>query len=154
LKQALRRLAPLLFIAVLVATGCEAPETELTPDAELQRELGLSPDDRVHTVSISTGVSERAEPDSIVVSPGDYLQFVSDDWLVHEVRFQVDDLETAAGRFLESTGQLASPPLLQLGARFLLAFEDAPMGRYPYILQGNRESGTGLIVVASPPGLP
>ncbi len=154
MNQARPRLTPFLFVGVLVAAGCEAPQTELTPDAQLQRELGLAPDDRVHTVSISTGVSERAEPDSIVVFPGDYLQFVSDDWLVHEVRFQVDDLGADAASFLEATGQSASPPLLQLGARFLLVFEGAPAGRYPYTLEGNRASGTGLIVVASPPGLP
>ena len=154
MRQALRRLTPFLFVGVLVAAGCEASETALTPDAELQRELGLDPGERVHTVSISTGVSERAEPDSISVSPGDYLQFVSDDWLVHEVRFQIDDLGADAASFLESTGQSASPPLLQLGARFVVVFEDAPVGRYPYTLEGNRASGSGLIVVASPPGLP
>lgn len=155
MKLARRRFTPVLCSLLLVAgTGCDAPDPELIPDAQLQQRLGLTPDDRVHTISLATGVSERAEPDSVVVVPGDFLQFVSTDWLTHEVIFDSLGLDAAAWSFLEGTGQTASPPLLQQGARFVLSFVDAPAGRYPFRLEGNRGSGRGVIVVAPPAGLP
>jgi len=75
------------------------------------------------------------------------VQFVSADWMVHEIRFDVDSVDAPVRGFLERTGQAASPPLLQRDARFVLTFAEAPPGRYPYLLEGNRDSGRGVIVV-------
>lgn len=140
----------LLFVVALLATACDEPDPDLVPDAELQAQLGLDERDRVHTVGLTTGLVERAEPDSIAVAPGEYVQFVSRDWLVHEVAFDMEALTPEGRTFLERTGQVASPPLLQRGARFVLSFVDAPPGRYPFSLAGNRDAGQGVIVVASP----
>lgn len=137
------------LVAALALLGCEKPDPELVPDAVLQSELGLTPDDRVHTVRVSTGSSEVADPPSVSVRPGDYVQFVSSDFFVHEVAFLLDSLGTTARAFLERTGQSASPPLLERDARFVVSFVAAPPGRYPYALSGNREPGGGAIVVDS-----
>jgi plastocyanin len=142
------------FWALLALLACETPNPELVPDFELQTELGLEPSDRVFTVSLSTGLGERADPDSISLAPGDFVQFVSGDWLVHEVAFDLDSLPEASRTFLERSGQSESPPLLQRGARFVLSYEGAPFGRYPYSIVGNRASGRGVIVVAPPSSLP
>lgn len=146
--------SPASLRLVLLATApllgsCEAPDPELVPDAVLQSQLGLTPDDRVHTVRISTGVAERADPASVTVEPGEYVQFVSSDFLVHEVSFVLDSLDAPARAFLERTGQRASPPLLEQDARFVVSFVAAPPGRYPYALSGNRAPGNGEIVVDS-----
>ncbi|MGY8777704.1 MAG: hypothetical protein ACKVIN_06235 [Longimicrobiales bacterium] len=133
-------------------TGCEPVDPALIPDAQLQAELGLTEDDRIHTVQISTGVGERSDPDAVTVSAGEFVQLVSTDWFVHEVRFDLDAMALDTRAFLERTGQTVSPPLLQEGSRFVLSFANAPAGRYPYLLEGNRESGLGEIVVASPEG--
>lgn len=144
-----RRGAPcLLAAALLLAVGCEEPDPELVPDEVLQSQLGLTPEDRVHTVRISTGTQERADPASVTVLPGDYVQFVSSDRLVHEVRFRLDSLSAPMRTFLTRTGQGASPPLLEMDARFVVSFVGAPVGRYPYGLEGNRGAGSGEIVVA------
>lgn len=135
--------------ALLLAAGCEQPDPELVPDEVLQSQLGLTPEDRVHTVRISTGTQERAEPASLTVLPGDYVQFVSADRLVHEVRFRLDSLPAPARTFLTRTGQGTSPPLLEMDARFVVSFAGAPIGRYPYGLEGNRGAGGGEIVVAA-----
>lgn len=139
-------------IAFLSTTGCEPVDPTLIPDAQLQAKLGLTEDDRIHTVQISTGASERSDPASVTVSAGELVQLVSTDWFVHEVRFDVEAMAPDARTFLERTGQTASPPLLQEGSRFVLSFANAPVGRYPYLLQGNRGNGLGEIVVASPEG--
>ena len=98
-------------------------------------------------LTLRTGVGEQAAPDSLEVYPSDLVQFVSTDWMVHEVVFPSDSLGPAQRDFLERTGQLASPPLLQQDARFVLSFRDAPAGRYPFRLQGNRASGDGVVIV-------
>lgn len=143
-------------VALLLVTsaGCEPIDPTLRPDPQLIDELGLTQSDRVHTVSLASGADERAEPDSIVVRPGDYLQFVSTDWLVHEVHFDSLEMDERARSFMTLTDQMDSPPLLQQGARFVVSFRDAPPGRYPFRLEGNRGPGRGVIVVAPPSGMP
>lgn len=137
-------------LVVVALAGCQEPDPELIPDEVLQSELGLTPDDRVHTVRISTGAGERAEPPSLVVRPGDYVQFVSTDRMVHEVAFMLDSLDATAATFLRRTEQNASAPLLEMDARFVVSFVNAPEGRYPYSLAGNRQPGEGEIVVELP----
>lgn len=141
-------------LLLLPTVGCEPVDPTLRPDEQLVSELGLTEMDRVHTVSLATGVAERADPDSILIRPGDFLQFVSTDWLIHEVHFDTAAMSERASSFLVITGQTASPPLLQRGAKFVLSFTDAPPGSYPFRLEGNREPGRGVIVVAPPSGSP
>ena len=148
-RGALRALTTGLL--AVVVTACEAPDPELVPDSLLQSQLGLTEEDRVHTVRISTGAGERSDPPSLVVLPGDYVQFVSADRLVHEVAFRLDSLTAPARAFITRTDQAASPPLLELDARFVVSFEGAPTGRYPYQLLGNRAPGEGVVVVEPPP---
>ena len=79
---------------------------------------------------------------------GSYVQFVTADWFVHEVLFDRDSLGAEARSFLERTDQMASPPLLKQDSRYVISFEGAPPGRYPYVMEGNGRPGRGLIVVA------
>jgi len=69
------------------------------------------------------------------------------DWRVHEVRFQLDSLSTEARAFLVATDQVDSPPLVDLHARFVVSFADAPPGRYPFAVVGNGAAGSGVVVV-------
>jgi len=85
-----------------------------------------------------------------LVAPGEFVQFVSGDWLVHELAFDLDSLSADRRDFLVRTRQAESPPLLERDSRFVLSFVEAPPGRYPYSLAGNREPGRGLIVVVAP----
>lgn len=127
--------------------ACESPDPELVPDDLLQTRLGLTPDDRVHTVWISAGAGERADPLEVTVRPGDYVQFVSADWMVHEFAFELEGLRPDARDFLERTGQDASPPLVARDARFVVSFESAPPGVYRYTLSGSRGDGGGQVIV-------
>jgi len=120
------------------------------PDDVLRRELGLSDEDRVHTVLLTGGEIEVADPVIDSVEPSAFVQFVTADWFVHEVRFEADSLGAEARDFLERTEQMASPPLLYKDSRFVVSFEGAPPGMYPYLLEGNGQPGRGLIVVSDP----
>jgi len=147
-----RCLSRWILATTLVLAGCDAADPRLIPDEVLQSELGLTAADRVHTISLVGGLSERADPDSLSVLQGDFIQFVSADWLVHEVEFAVGDASGDRGGFLSRTGQAASPPLLQMGSRFVLSLAGAPPGAYPFALRGNGAPGHGVIVVREPEG--
>lgn len=149
-----RRRLVIVALLLLSGMGCEPVDPTLRPDAQLISELGLSERDRVHTVSLTAEAEERADPDSIIVRSGDYLQFVSSDWLIHEVRFDSAEMSDRTRSFMIVTDQMRSPPLLQLGARYVLSFADAPEGAYPFRLEGNRGPGRGVIMVAPPSGIP
>ncbi len=113
----------------------------------LQTELGLTLDDRVYRVAVTGGEVERSDPAALSIESGSYVQFVTTDWLVHEVRFETDSLGAAQRSFLERTDQVASPPLIERDSRYVLSFVEAPPGRYSYRLEGNGKAGRGVIVV-------
>ncbi len=142
------RAAGLLCLTAIVS--CEPPDPALQPDETLRAELGLTGGDRVHRVALTGGASERADPAALSIDPGAHVEFVTMDWLVHEVIFEADSVGAAGWRFLFGTDQTASPPLIDLGSRYVLSFEEAPPGRYPYLLEGNGAPGRGVIVVRDP----
>ncbi|MSR20415.1 MAG: hypothetical protein EXR91_05485 [Gemmatimonadetes bacterium] len=116
----------------------------------LQAELGLTLDDRVYRVSVTGGEIERSEPAALSIEAGSYVEFITTDWLVHEIRFETDSLGTAQRAFLERTDQVASPPLIERESRYVLSFAEAPPGRYGYRMEGNGQAGRGVIVVVVP----
>jgi len=144
---------PSWVVPLLALTAaCQVPpqDTSLQPDAVLRAELGLTLEDRVHRVRLTGGGAEQADPPLVAIEPGAYVEFVTTDWLIHEVIFEVDSLSAEQHDFLRRTDQLESPPLLERDSRYVLAFEGAPRGRYAYRLEGNGRPGRGAIVVTPP----
>jgi len=138
------------LVALTLAGGCSrtpGPDPALLPDSVLRSELGLGDRDQVHRVELRGGVREDATPAEVEIGEGHWVEFVSADWRVHEVRFELDSLGPEALAFMTGTDQVGSPPLVELGARFVVAFMDAPAGRYPFILEGNTDPGRGVVVV-------
>ena len=136
--------------AVLLAVACqEPPDSRLQPDDLLRAELGLTASDRVYRIRLSGNGIERADPMLVSIEPGAYVEFVTTDWLVHEILFEADSLDAEQRAFLEGTDQLESPPLIERDERYVLSFLRAPAGRYVYRLEGNGRPGRGVIVVAS-----
>ena len=135
----------------VLSVGCqERPDPSLQPDELLQAELGLTAEDRVHRIRLEGGEVESVEPFLVSVEQGAYVEFRTADWLIHEVIFEADSLTAEQRAFLEDTDQVASPPLVDRDSRYVLSFEGAPLGRYPYVLEGNGRPGRGVIVVGPP----
>ncbi|HSG08095.1 MAG TPA: hypothetical protein VLA36_07050 [Longimicrobiales bacterium] len=107
----------------------------------------MSDKDEVHRIVLSGGEREVFEPDQVEIAQGAWVEFVSADWRVHEIRFEVDSLSAAGRTFLEATDQVASPPLVDRGARFVVSFAGAPDGRYPFVAEGNGAPGRGVVIV-------
>jgi hypothetical protein len=93
---------------------------------------------------------ESPEPTSVEVREGDYVEFVSADRGVHAISFVLDSLSSAAVQFLRVSGQEGSPPLVLPGARFVVLFAGAPLGRYPFLVVGNGTEAHGAVVVVDP----
>lgn len=131
----------------MAVAGCEPEDPALRPDELLQAELGLTARDRVHRVRVTGGESERADPAALSIDAGAHVEFVTTDWLIHEVAFDPDSVRGDRWAFLERTDQTASPPMIERDSRYVLSFDGAPPGRYPYRLHGNGAPGRGVIVV-------
>lgn len=143
----LTRAALALVAAWVGSASCDAP-AELQPDAELQRTYGLTPRDRVHVVALShRPPGEAAEPVEAVVRVGDWVVFQSADGFGRRVHFELDSLSVEARTWITERDVEASPPLLSVGVRWVISFEAAPPGRYPYRIEGNRQSGRGALRV-------
>ncbi len=140
--------ARLLSILLAGLASC-GPVPELRPDQRLQDELGLSPRDEVYRISITGGEQESVVPMEVIVPDDAYVEFVTTDSWVHEVRFELDSLDRSAREFLERTDQVASPPMVNADSRFVVFMEDAPPGRYPFRVDGNGASTRGAVVVSS-----
>ena len=141
------------LLTVLLATcltSCSG-DPGLHPDDVLRLELGLGDRDQVHRVVISGGDRERADPMETVIALGSYVEFVTADWLVHEIIFELDSLSIAARNFLERTDQVASPPLISQDSRYVVYFANGPPGRYPFVLEGKGAPGRGVVVVEAGP---
>ncbi len=145
---------PLLVACALAwgSAGCgPAVPPELQPDAVLRDSLGLTSDHEVHRVLLTGGPVEVIEPAALSVRPGVLIAFTTGDWRVHDVRFEVDSLSPEARAFLEGSGQVASPPLVNRDQRFVVTFEGAPPGRYPFLVEGNGAPARGVVVVQPNP---
>ena len=144
-----------LALAGLLSTalvGC-AGDNEHPPDVLLQDSLGLVATDPVLRVELSAAENrERAPPSEVRVPRNGFVEFRTMDRRLHTVRFVLDGLSPEAAEFLRSTEQVASPPLLELDARFVVSFREAPDGRYPYVVEGNGELAHGSVVVGAGDG--
>lgn len=139
----------MLVVAAVGLGACRGADGDpsLRPDSVLQAELGLTDRDEVHRVLVQGGDVEVLTPGEVVISAGAWVEFVTGDWRVHEVRFEVDSLTADARSFLEKSDQVASPPMVNRGDRFVVSFADAPDGRYPFIAEGNGAPARGVVVV-------
>ncbi len=132
------------------SAGCLAPD-EPPSDPELREALGLGDGVPIHRVNVSgRGAETRLVPSQVPVEPGAVVQFVILDRRAHRIRFLPDSLSPDAHTFLVDTNQVESPLLVEQGSRFVLSFEGAPPGAYPFVVDGHGAPVWGWIHVGSP----
>lgn len=137
-----------LLAALGACAGDRGEPAADDPGRELRRLLDLDPGRNVHTVTLGGhGEREHVVPPRVRVARDDVVQFVAVDGRIHTVTFLADSVAPEAARFLERTGQIRSPPLLDRDARFVLTFEGAPAGAYPYLSRGPGGEARGEVVV-------
>lgn len=110
---------------------------------------GLEPGDRVHVLSVGFGASgEVLDPDSVVIEPGDWVDFRTEDGSPRTVTFFPDSDPSPNRAFLEDRGLRASPPLVAPGSHWVVSFEGAPPGAYPFRVEGGRDEARGVVRVS------
>ncbi len=136
---------------LLAFAACETPELgNQTETLELDSgTVRLEPGVAVVDVVLRTTGEIRIEPETVRVRVGDVVIFTAGDARMHAVAFERDRLAPAAVAFLEQTGQLRSPPLLTTDARWVVSFEGAPPGRYPFV--DTSQGARGVVEVAQAP---
>ncbi len=110
---------------------------------------GLEPVDRVHSFSLSFGSSgDVVEPDSLTIEIGDWVDFRTDDGSPRLVTFFPDSTSSSGRDFLDGQGLRVSPPLVAEGSHWVISFQGAPAGRYPFSVEGARATARGVVTVA------
>jgi len=136
---------------IFVLGACERPGAEERAVLELEHDtITLEPGIRVMDIVLRSAPA-GPEPDPVSIRPGDVVRFIAADALLHTVAFDRHRLSTAAEAFLTRTDQLRGPPLLAAGARWVVSFEGAPPGDYPYIDQSHDRGGVIVVIAEEPP---
>lgn len=141
------------LLAFLLAStalgGCVGSSADTgDPLADEAEALGLPSGANLHRVTLGgRGAEEHAVPTRIPIEPGDAVEFWTVDHRVHTLRFVLDSLRPEARQFLEASDQLASPPLVNRGSRFIVRFDEAPRGRYLFESQGHGGVARGVVEV-------
>jgi len=87
----------------------------------------------VAIVEIGIGGTEGDfEPATATARVGDVIRFTARDRGSHAVVFMEAGLAAEARAFLEDSGQLRGPPLLDPGTAWIVSMEGAPAGAYPF----------------------
>lgn len=140
----------LAHTALVVACSVEPPPPPSDP--ALRSELGIADEVTIHRIDLSgRGDETRIVPPETEIRPGDVVQFVVLDHRVHLVRFEEARIAPVALGFLRETAQDNFPPLVEQGARLVLSFENAPIGSYPFRVEGNGPPVVGAIRVTDQP---
>lgn len=148
-----------LVLALLgVQVGCSpesGPDAPDAPHADLRARLEVEPRREIHQVTIGgRGDEEHVVPTVLRVAGDALVVFTTVDGRVHTVSFPEDSLPLPAALFLERTSQTRSPPLVDRGSRFVVTFEGAPRGRYPFLSRGPGGEAWGTLVVEDPVAFP
>ncbi len=137
----LLRLAGAFVLAlVLPVTACDRGEGGLSKaDAKGPRVLELAggtiavPDSiRVATVRIDRTKLAELEPAETTIRTGDVLRFIAQDAGAHAIAFDGDGMSEEARSFLETSGQMRSPPFMAAGSKWVVSFDGAPPGSYRF----------------------
>lgn len=106
----------------------------------------VSIDGRVHDVAIAgAGATDSIAPARLEAAPGDAVRFVVEDRRPHALMFTVDALDPPIREYLEGTGQLRGPPLVNEGSTWVVLLSDAPPGRYPFYCRSHDAHGELIV---------
>jgi plastocyanin len=141
------RAGALVVLAVCAACDSAPGEAgrrvlELANDT-IRLEAGVSLVD----VNVRRGADGDFEPATIEAQTGDVVRFIAADNGGHAIVFESTALASDVREYLESTGQMRSPPLITSGSSWVVALDGAPGGAYPF--RCSTHNATGRLTVGA-----
>ncbi len=143
----------LILLALLAACGGErgsrADQRHRLPLGKDTLDLGAA----VNVVDVRLGgpdTSGAIHPGAVRARVGDVVRFVAADARGNAVAFDEGALAPDARAFLARTRQLRGPPLISVGASWVVSLQGAPPGRYPFHSLTRGSAGV-LVVEPRPP---
>ena len=131
-----------LLLVGLLSAGCDAVPGGGATIALDSTEIEIP--GTVHEVRVG-GADAALQPDVAQATPGDAIRFVTTDRLPHAIAFVVDSLSGPVREYLDRTGQLRGPPLVNEGAAWVVVLEEAPPGRYPFHCRSHDTRGVVIV---------
>ena len=123
----------LLFALVMTFAGCDRDASDPRVLELAHDTITLENGEVVQIFMRGAGDSAGFRPAAVQANVGDVLRFTADDALTHAVGFDEASLSAEARAFLERSGQLRSPPLVDRGTAWVVSLEGAPPGAYTVI---------------------
>ena len=151
-RGSLRAGRPGLRFCLFLAAACVACSSEgEAPRNVVELESGpmeLPAGASRHDILLEgVGAQTEVKPATVQARPGDAVAFTAADAVTHSVAFRSDRLDSAQVAFLETAGQMRSPPLLSEGASWVVTLVDAPAGDYPFTC--TLHGGEGIVRVGT-----
>ena len=143
-----RVLVALLAGVVLTGAGCtdEVP-VALRPAQELVDSLGLRETDVVYEVGVSTrDGAEVGAPSEVRMELPGRLSFRSDDPRARRIVLDTAALSADLRAWFAGRA-IASPPLVQRDARWVVDLRDAPTGTFEFVALGGTADGRIRVVI-------
>jgi len=100
----------------------------------------------VAVADVELGGAGVLTPDTTRIRVGDVVRFTTADGLAHAIVFEQGLIDSAAVAYLDNTAQLRSPPLLSSGSQWIVSFDGAPPGAYPFVDIATGVRGVVLVV--------
>jgi plastocyanin len=146
-----------LLLALAAGTACDRVPGLGGGEDQGPRVLELAHDTirleqgvRLHEVVLSRARAGIFEPARLQVRQGDVVRFTAEDGAGHAVVFTGEALAPGARQFLESTGQMRSPPFVAAGSGWVITLEGAPAGEYPFLCTTHDARGSLTVVPRDP----
>lgn len=127
-----------VVLTVLAGTACDRAASQSQRDVEPVR-ISLG----------GWGSEEHISPAEAHIAPGARIEFRVADWRVHVVRFITEGMDSTQIQFLRGSGAMMSPPLVERGHAFSVDMSGAPLGRYPFVVDGFGRGAYGAIIVGT-----
>jgi plastocyanin len=131
------------FVLLAAIVACDSPPGEEGPrvlelaNDTIQLDAGVTLVD----VSVRRGDAGDFDPAALSAKPGDVVRFTAADNGGHAIVFESTALAADARDYLERTGQMRSPPLIESGSSWVVTLDDAPAGDYPFRCSTHSSAG-------------